>query len=252
MMQPGIYYPRLTQKASIQVIRRMLNSTVPELSKLASISHEKQFFYDQSKSIDLAELGKLRDELIEIAQGVGFPNTALSDKDKSKFDSLSAKVLYDRLNLLLVEAAADEVWNFFTMVVLPDLAKWRFPNTRNALTYERWLGTDRNVFRKLWWREATLGWELSSRLGEDQVVAIMERPRLSGNPDLARAMAGAFLRVSLKYGDVPREKVMRLGALSVRRRVPFIAFEALSSEQTEELVADIFEEAIEAYLAKDD
>ncbi|MBF4552500.1 hypothetical protein [Corynebacterium suicordis] len=182
-----------------------------------------------------------------MATTLGFPDLPIAGAHKSVFDRAAAGILDDGLSILPAEAASEDVWNFITLVLLPDVAKWRYPNKDKNPTYERWLGSDRNVFRKLWWREATLGRELSNQLGEDQVVAIMERPRLGGNGDLARAIAKAYLQMAASYESIPREKIMRIGAMNVRRRVPFLAFEVLDTSQLEQCVVDIFEEATSAY-----
>lgn len=241
------YYPRLGRAHSLSIIREILPISIRQVSKISNTTHEMQYFYDQTKAVDQQTLEPLRKQIIDLALGLGFPDSSIVGAKKSEFDRAAAGILEDNLSILPTEAACDEVWNFITLVLLPDIAKWRYPNKDGNLTYERWLGSDRNVFRKLWWREATLGRELSNQLGEDQVVAIMERPRLGGNGDLARAIAKAYLQMVSNYESVPREKIMRLGAMNVRRRVPFLAFEVLDTFQLDECVLEIFEESTSAY-----
>ena len=247
MTNEANYYPRLGRAHSLAIVRQLLPLDVSEAAQLSGTNHEKQYFYDMTQRVDESTLTPLRQEIIELAVRLGFPGSAISVAKKSDFDRTAAEILENRLSILPTEAACEEVWNFITLVLLPDVAKWRYPNKDENLTYERWLGSDRNVFRKLWWREATLGHELSKQLGEDQVVAIMERPRLGGHGDLARAIAKAYLHMATIYNSVPREKIMRLGAMNVRRRVPFIAFEVLDTSQLEQCVVEIFEESTSAY-----
>lgn len=243
----GIYFPRLPLNQSLIEIKSMISAPIAELSNKASASHEMQYFYDMTKQIDTTELLALRDSIVSLANEFGFPHNEVNKNVSAKFDRAAAGILYDNLNLLLAEAASSDVWSFLTLVLLPDVAKWRFPNKKGYEDYERWLGTDRNVFRKLWWREGTLGRELSSQLGEDETVAIMERPRLGGNPDLARAMASSFLEMSKRYPHVSRQEIMRKGALNVRRLVPLISFEMLSSSELQAKILEVYEESTAAY-----
>lgn len=48
------------------------------------------------------------------------------------------------------EAAAGDVWAFLALIVLPDVAHWRYPNPPG----DRVLGSDltRHVFGRMWWR----------------------------------------------------------------------------------------------------
>lgn len=243
----GIYFPRLPLNQSLIEIKSMIGTPITELSNKASTSHEMQYFYDMTKQVDSATLWTLRDSIVSVASEFGFPHTEVNNQVSGEFDRTAARILYENLNLLLAEAASPDVWSFLTLVLLPDVAKWRFPNRKNYEDYERWLGTDRNVFRKLWWREGTLGHELSSQLGEDETVAIMERPRLGGNPDLARAMASSFLEMSKRYPHVSRQEIMRKGALNVRRLVPLISFEMLSSSELQAKILEVYEESTAAY-----
>lgn len=243
----GIYYPRLPLNQSLSEIKRMISTPISVLGEQASPTHEMQYYYDMTRPIDPNELWALRESIVSVASEFGFPHDELSKNKSAEFDRAAARVLYDSLNLLLAEAASQDVWNFITLVLLPDVAKWRFSNKKGYETYERWLGTDRNVFRKLWWREGTLGRELSSQLGEDETVAIMERPRLGGNPELARAMAKSFLEMSRRYPNISRQEIMRKGALNVRRLVPLISFEMLSSEDLHARILAVYEESTAAY-----
>lgn len=159
-------------------------------------------------------------------------------------------LLSKELELIPAEAANPEIWNFLTLVLLPDVAKWRYPNPSNIVDYSRWLGGHRNVFRKLWWREVTLGKELNGELGEDEAVGIMERPLLGGQAPVARAMASALIQMEKEFPDQPRSELMRAGAVNLRRYTPFTAFEFYSEDQIKEFVLDVFRSSSEAYVQK--
>ncbi|WP_312573989.1 hypothetical protein, partial [Staphylococcus saprophyticus] len=86
--------------------------------------------------------------LLRVAEDCGFPE-AMARSQVRDFDQRAAAVLYDSLDLVPAEAANQEIWNYLTLSVLPDIAAWRYPNISRSPSFERWLGVDRNVFRKL-------------------------------------------------------------------------------------------------------
>ena len=69
--------------------------------------------------------------MIEHLKDLGFPNKPSSDSLKA-FDSKLTIYLYENLNIIPNEASKNEVWNFLTCELLPDVVKWRFfPTIKN-------------------------------------------------------------------------------------------------------------------------
>ena len=103
---------------------------------------------------------------------------------------------------------------------------------------------NRNTFRRLWWRAEVLGPEIDlTRLGEDELVNIMERPTIAADRRLARAIAAEFLaRVD---GGVVRERMhlMRDAMKRLLRLTPMVAFSALDSTEVAQVVAHTFDVA---------
>ena len=93
-------------------------------------------------------------------------------------------------------------------------------------------------------RAEVLGPEIDlTRLGEDELVNIMERPTIAADRRLARAIAAEFLaRVD---GGVVRERMqlMRDAMKRVLRLTPMVAFSALDSTEVAQLVAHTFDVA---------
>ena len=136
-------------------------------------------------------------------------------------------LLYRKMRIAPADAANGDVWSFLALVLLPDIAFWRFPNPPDV----RLLGRPRNVLRRYWWRAHVLGAEdggLAARLGEDQHVQIEERrAAIGGNPPLARALAGTVLAFSEESPEIDLEGLMREAAKRLVRLTPFVCFEAL-------------------------
>lgn len=227
------YFPRLSESASLQVVGYMNNTEdLEELSAQASPTHPFATYYSLAKErVSEDSLAQLRSDLLSLATELGFPDESTRDA-RREFDQRAAPMLDGKnMNLIPAEAADREVWNFLTLILLPDLAKWRYPNPNKDPRYNRWLGDARNVFRKLWWRQVVLGTELNSVLGEDEAVSIMERTTLAGQAPLARAMARAAITVAQEYPDLPRSQFARFSAVLVRAQNPLYDFSGLSETE---------------------
>lgn len=122
------------------------------------------------------------------------------------------------MQIVPADAANEEVWSFLTLVVLPEVALWRFPDKKD----ERFIGRPRNTFRRLWWRAYVLAGEnrpgaaTSDPLGEDELVNIFERPSIVRTASLAQAMTKAIRALPSTPG-VARSEVMRELAKRMRR-----------------------------------
>lgn len=244
------YFPRLDEYTAIKIIEELVHKTVADASKMAAVNHPDAYHYSTA-SVQVSEetLREFRREVMQIADDLNFPQP-LNKNRARELDQRLSQALFNKLDLIPAEAANSDVWNFLSLVILPDISKWRYPNEKKILDYNRWLGGDRNVIRKLWWREATLGHDLNSRLGEDEAVGIMERPLLGGQTNVARAMVRALLKVEEEFPNTARSELLRAGAVNLRRYAPFTAFEFFSEPQIDEFVLNVFRSSSEAYVEK--
>lgn len=117
----------------------------------------------------------------------------ISSDQVAAFDLTLGRALHERLEIIPADAAHDEVWSFLTLVVLPDVAVFRFPD----MHVDRLIGTQRNALRRTWTRHEVLGDLLYSTdhpLGEDELVGLFERGNLARNRALVRRLATAVLK----------------------------------------------------------
>ena len=96
--------------------------------------------------------------LIELAEAMRFEfegelGRPVANEDKAQVDARFGRILHDRMAIIPSDAAHEGVWSFLSVVLLPDVATWRFPDCHPG----RLLGTHRNVFRRTWWRQHVLG-----------------------------------------------------------------------------------------------
>lgn len=248
MTSPYLVYPRIPTQVAADLLKSFSGKELSEVRELADVKHVRGYFHpNYPHPAPEALLVALRTGVEEVAARHGFPS-GLKKGAGSAFDKEAATFLVTEMNILPSDAAVEEVWNFLTLVVLPHVALWRYPNTSQNPEYPRLIGRPRNVFRKLWWRAFVLGPALSEKLGEDETVGIMERPSIGGNRALSRAIVVAHDRVQMRDpGKYPpseflREVNKRIRAVNAVRGLTFLPERDLQVE-----IDQIFDEVREAW-----
>jgi len=88
---------------------------------------------------------------------------------------------------------------------------------------------------------------LLERLGEDELVQIMERPGIAGSPVLAKQICHSFLETCQANGKISNASELWRDAMKrLRRLLPLISFDALDEEVLRQLINDIFAESASA------
>jgi hypothetical protein len=161
----------------------------------------------------------------------------------TEFDTLMYKNISELIPVTLYEASKPGVWSYITLRALPDVANWRYPNKHSDATYERHLGSARNIFRRIWIRVffADTSSGLLTNIGEDQAVAIFERTAVISNPKIAEASLKAlnFVRKVTSRNDVYRDAMIR-----VRRLASVETIDILSPEDADALILGAFIESL--------
>lgn len=189
------------------------------------------------------QLDELRTGIFDIAKRNGYGGKG-TRTELAGFDAEAAAWLADQSVLASGEALRDDVWAFITIVMVPDIANWRFGDSP-----ERYLGGVRNTFQRLWMRgklfdrgqESFDRWGLLEKLTEDAFVQITERPSLGGNTVLAIAIAEAWVRASLHHGKGPMESLARRAMLLIRARNEVRCLDELPGQSLAAVLDLIFE-----------
>jgi hypothetical protein len=182
------------------------------------------------------------------AETLGFPEQLGSRR--GDFDRLYTELLYRGMAIVPADAAHEGVWSFISLVLVPELAPWRFPNR----TEERLRGQPRNAFRRLWWRAHTLGITPDSvtfRLTEDQLVQVEERPTIGGDSRVARALCSALENAIGQFPAVSHEDLMREAAKYLIRLTPSLSVYALAEGQLEDLMRELMTRSGKALMERD-
>lgn len=237
-------YPRLPAHVAEQLLTLHTGRDLVELRRLSTTADPRATWYPTAPHrVAEDDLRALQQTVRGIATEANWPAT-LSKTNGTAFDRLLAPALYRQMTIVPADAASEEVWSFLSLVLLPDIALWRWPNPLRRPGYERVIGRPRNVFRRLWTRVHSLGEDLGARLYEDEAVAILERPTLGAHPRVARAIAQGHLTAAGEAGAA-RTDILRITARRLRRLAVVVSLESLDDTQLAELVRTYTEEAID-------
>lgn len=235
MIEGKWLYPRLPRTSAEELLETLRDTEPGQCAKLAGIAHPMAAPAPTGGTpVSDRHLRELRSVVLrEFEEEMQQP---LQGGNEAAVDARFGRLLHRHLQIITSDAAHEGVWSFLALVLLPDLAAWRFPSYHPA----RFLGTHRNVFRRTWWRQHVLGdimqrAEASGRrpLGEDELVGIFERSRMARSHELARAIARYILALDVSNrSDFARDLAKR-----IRRRMAYINVDVLTREQVEAFVS---------------
>ncbi|MEJ1195838.1 MULTISPECIES: DNA cytosine methyltransferase [unclassified Streptomyces] len=246
----GFLFPRLLAEQARPLFAEYRDLSVIELSQRAGFSHEASVYVATGGDrVPRGQLEGLRDSVLALAEQAGFPE--YSDRTQNAdFDLRLAALLHTETGMVPAEAASRDVWAFLAIVLLPDVAFWRYPHPPQ----DRVLGTDltRHVFGRLWWRAQLVRapadpdpYHALKILGEaafDQIYA--RRAALGGSPHLVRAILRVWKDVDLT--GINERETLRDFLKRLLRLAPFVLFDGISEHALNEELRSVALESVEA------
>lgn len=238
-------FPRLYKPMADSCWKEISSRGIEELAALAATTHDMAAPGETGgEPVHESRLREIRSAILSIAKENGYPGNA----NTAAFDAACSRYLCEEAGIAEPEALRDEVWNFLSLVLLPDIVAWRFPGRAK----ERVLAGVRNTFQRLWLRGRLIArgddchepdWDLMSDMTEDAFVAVIERPRLSASPLLAREFAEAWRRCDRQHkGNM--ESIHRLAARNVMATKTVISLESLEKHEVGKIFDDHFSQAV--------
>jgi hypothetical protein len=241
-------YPRLPLPVARRLFEETRDSLIEELSRRTDVTHPAAEWHPTVPGrVDANTLHGLRDAVLLIAKEYGYPDLQLRGRHRT-FDQQVGAALHRLMDIAPAEAAAGGIWSFLALVLMPDVAAWRFPDRKP----ERMIGTDylfganSHVFTRLWARAAVLSEETNNQLGEDEAVALFERSTIGGDPRLARTIADTLVTTGAAHQDLARSKIMRDAMKRVRRLAVFVCFPALDDGPLRLMIKECFNQTVVA------
>ncbi|MEV5541773.1 DUF6339 family protein [Saccharopolyspora shandongensis] len=255
----SLLYPRLLSGQARPLFEEYRKLTLVELADRVDTSHESAVYVatggDRVAEDRLRELRKL---IIDLAEEADFPNKP-NRSAQTKFDLRLAAVLHTEAGLTPAEAASGDIWAFFALVLLPDIAFWRYPDPPR----DRILATDltRHVFGRMWWRAQLVHspgdpdpYSALQILGEaafDQIYA--RRAALGGSPYLVKAILRVWNAQDLsKLDGQARRDILRDFLKRLLRLAPFMEFESIDETALDTELCTAARESVAAILNSPD
>ncbi|MGY3200491.1 DUF6339 family protein [Streptomyces sp. TE5632] len=242
-------YPRLLAEQARPLFEEYRHLAAAELAGRVALSHESAVYVATGGDrISTQQLRELRTGVVGLAKRAGFPDD--SDRArKAEFDLQVAALLHAEMGMVPAEAASRDVWAFLALVLIPDVAFWRYPRPPQ----DRVLGTDltRHVFGRLWWRAQLVRssddpepYSALKILGEaafDQIYA--RRAALGGSPHLVRAILRVWKDLDLT--GLSERETLRDFLKRLLRLAPFVLFDGIEEEALDDELRAVAQESVD-------
>jgi hypothetical protein len=244
-----VTYPRLPLAVANALLEEQRDLSVESLGHGVLTSHLKQEWHPTVPTrVTQDALSMLRSVVLDISYAHGFPQPQPRGSSAG-FDQQLAVYLNEKMNLVPAEAAVGGIWSFISLVLLPDVAAWRYPD-RNQ---QRFIGSDvmigssnRHVFGRLWARAYVFGPDLLPRLIEDNFEGIFGRPVFGGNIRVARAIAATMVRVLAERRVKNSQDLLRDAMKRLRRLAYTVSFNGLDGDELRDLLYEVFTASADA------
>lgn len=117
------HYPLLDRGDAITRAKALCAPTTIR-SRRGQVTDPKAYHYGKMRRADKNHLTELMNGVRAIAEEFGFPNH-LNNRKAASFDAKLGVYLFNNLRILPAEASDFRMWNFFSLVMLPDVTAWR-------------------------------------------------------------------------------------------------------------------------------
>lgn len=224
---------------------------------LQTISFENEIATAQGDYYPLArkragaeDFTALRDLVLQIARGFGYPSL-IRGRRLIEFDQALGVAIHKQMGIMPADAANADVWTFVNAVVLPDIVLWRhgkFDDVRKRwiISEDRLFDLTRTSVGRLWWRVHLLGEEVATKLGEDEAVQLLEKPRIGGFASLSQAIGRRHIHYASEGGTTRRMDLLRDVTKRLIRKMAVQSVYAMGPDQLEEFVDELFHESASA------
>jgi hypothetical protein len=261
--------PQIPDSAALPILAEMALRTAPSALDPGNELRNSQSYVMPSGGMPVedAVLKQLRELIVSAARQHGFPETR--PRSFLGFEYHVAEILatWDPLwidGIPSGESMRNACWTFLTVVVLPDVALWRWPPSLGGEIDKAWkvrmLGGGRNAFQRIHRRVLSLDrgpshldrWGLIRELREDDFSNILERPTLGSNPHIAVCLAEEYLamreRLSTACAEI-QTRVYRDSTKDLRAYGVVQVLDLLPREDLEALIRQTFLRREHMYLS---
>ena len=235
--------------------------------------NERFFTNTGGQRIPTSYLNDLREEIKETAIRFGFP---LKKKSYLDFEFEIAKIFFsspflwnDNDGNPTGEALRNNFWAYLTILLLPDIATWRWGFPKDNIPTKAWSvrmrgGGIRNTFQRIFRRVVSFDkgknfsdserLELIQQLNEDEFQAIIERTSLSASPKISIFCAEEIIsrKPNENISDKMKQYIYRKSSIDLTAYGKVQALDLLSDYELKDLIFNVFKNREEEILRNPD
>ena len=251
--------PQLPATAAMPLLREIASAGVSQSKRIDRLGHPQAYTIPTGGSpLQESLLSGLREAALVAAGEHGFPDAR--PPGFLAFELKIAEILAGWEPLWINgrpsgEALRNDCWTFLTVIVLPDVAVWRWPPKDESADAKAWkgrmLGGSRNTFQRIFRRVICMDrgadhpdrWGLIRELQEDDFSNILERPGLSSNRDIAICLGEEYLAMKkrlIEHTAKVREDVYRQATKAIRAYGVVQPLDLLTAEARRQIVHAAF------------
>lgn len=243
-----LIYPEIDSSTERLLYDELSGRTPQEARANSELAHPASTFVPNGVRVPPDHLRELRDSIRGLVGELGWP-AECGREEAWAFRCRLPGLLHDQMEISPANAARAGVWSFLSMVLVPDVAVWRWPD----LPAERVLGhaeraAVRNLLRIPWWRAEVLGTgptDPPAVLSEDNLVGIIERPGLFTHRRVARETARLFIQhIESQSDGRSNEDLFREVCKRLLRLGAFTAFELLDDDRLGALIVEVIRDSV--------
>ncbi|MEQ4565253.1 hypothetical protein [Paenarthrobacter sp. CAP02] len=244
-------YPRMPLHDAARSWESLRTQSLSEIAAGVDLDVRNAQYYPLARQrAGSTELLNLRTKILGIAGEFGFPSK-VSNKVLVEFDRNVGPEIHAQMEIMPADASTIDVWNFINSAVIPDVVLWRYgqfhaESKKWTISEDRLFDFTRTAIGRLWWRVHLLGPELAGELGEDEVVNLLEKPRIGGYPILARSMGRHLLDFAATAQTGRRMELFRDATKRLLRKMAVQSVFVMTPEQIDFFVESLFRESAEA------
>ena len=235
--------------------------------------NERFFTNTGGQRIPTSYLNDLREEVKETAIRFGFP---LKKKSYLDFEFEIAKIFFsspflwnDNDGNPTGEALRNNFWAYLTILLLPDIATWRWGFPKDNIPTKAWSvrmrgGGIRNTFQRIFRRVVSFDkgknfsdserLELIPQLNEDEFQAIIERTSLSASPKISIFCAEEIIsrKPNENISDKMKQFIYRKSSIDLTAYGKVQALDLLNDYELKDLIFNVFKNREEEILRNPD
>ena len=249
-MTDFLVYPGLGKEDAKEIYSKLSQYSSDLLSareELSSTDHYKSRWRSTGHRVEPEELEHVRKELRELGDQCGWPEPPSEDQ-KRMWSRQLPSVLHTSTSMSPADASKGHIWSWLSLVLVPDLAIWRWPTIHeNRVTGYGPRSANRNFLRVAWWRAEILGAKSDdppALLFEDRLVSLFERPGLTKDHRTAKMIVSVWLNRDGEKIEPDAEEFFQQISMRLIRKGRVIAYNILSEKELQQLVEKEFEEIL--------